>query len=116
MDRTASPVTDRAASGSVDPWIFGGTNIAATEGRPTISPDAVRAHNAAPGGPATHPPAGNPPTTAAPGPPTTRHGATGGESASPSAPATTPSPWGDATAAAARRSAGLTAWRRRRAG
>ncbi|GAA2822421.1 MULTISPECIES: hypothetical protein [Kitasatospora] len=36
--------------GSVDLWIFGGTNIEGTEGRPTFSPDSVRAHNSSPGG------------------------------------------------------------------
>jgi hypothetical protein len=43
--------------GSVDLWIFGATNIQGTEGLPTFSPDAVRAHNTTaqggvqPGGP-----------------------------------------------------------------
>ncbi|MFE4977500.1 hypothetical protein ACFRAR_36005 [Kitasatospora sp. NPDC056651] len=36
--------------GSVDLWIFGGTNIEGTEGRPTVSPESLRAHNTAPGG------------------------------------------------------------------
>ncbi|MFF2545375.1 hypothetical protein ACFVUY_22780 [Kitasatospora sp. NPDC058063] len=36
--------------GSVDLWIFGGTDIEGTEGRPTFSPDSVRAHNSSPGG------------------------------------------------------------------
>ncbi|MFD7586242.1 hypothetical protein ACFV84_12580, partial [Kitasatospora sp. NPDC059811] len=36
--------------GSVDLWIFGGTNIEGTEGRPGFSPDSVRAHNSSPGG------------------------------------------------------------------
>ncbi len=36
--------------GSVDLWIFGGTNIEGTEGRPTVSPDTLRAHNTVPGG------------------------------------------------------------------
>ncbi|MFI8455441.1 hypothetical protein [Kitasatospora sp. NPDC085464] len=36
--------------GSVDLWIFGGTNIEGTEGRPTFSPDSVRTHNSSPGG------------------------------------------------------------------
>ncbi|MFF3175795.1 hypothetical protein ACFVQ0_24565 [Streptomyces sp. NPDC057900] len=31
--------------GSVDLWIFGGTNIEGTEGRPTLTPDQLRAHN-----------------------------------------------------------------------
>nr|WP_233533391.1 hypothetical protein [Kitasatospora sp. SolWspMP-SS2h] len=38
------------APGSVDLWIFGGTDIEGTEGRPTFSPDTVRAHNTTPGG------------------------------------------------------------------
>ncbi|MFI6638661.1 hypothetical protein [Streptomyces sp. NPDC050504] len=40
--------------GSVDLWIFGGTNIEGTEGRPTVTPDQLRAHNVRPvgGGPA----------------------------------------------------------------
>ncbi|MFJ2770601.1 hypothetical protein [Streptomyces sp. NPDC087300] len=36
--------------GSVDLWIFGGTNIEGTEGRPTVSPDQLRARNARPTG------------------------------------------------------------------
>ncbi|MFF3698048.1 LPXTG cell wall anchor domain-containing protein [Streptomyces sp. NPDC002221] len=36
--------------GSVDLWIFGGTNVQGTEGRPTLSPDQLRAHNAQPTG------------------------------------------------------------------
>ncbi|WP_405021399.1 hypothetical protein [Kitasatospora sp. NBC_00070] len=48
--------------GSVDLWIFGGTDIEGTEGRPTISPDTVRAHNTAPGG-TTPSPAPERPTT-----------------------------------------------------
>ncbi|MFE3936197.1 hypothetical protein ACFXPJ_21110, partial [Streptomyces goshikiensis] len=31
--------------GSVDLWIFGGTNIEGTEGKPTVTPDQLRAHN-----------------------------------------------------------------------
>nr|WP_246511969.1 hypothetical protein [Kitasatospora gansuensis] len=41
--------------GSVDLWIFGGTNIEGTEGRPAFSPDTVRAHNTTPGGTAPSP-------------------------------------------------------------
>ncbi|MFJ7250684.1 hypothetical protein ACIQWA_39420 [Kitasatospora sp. NPDC098652] len=41
--------------GSVDLWIFGGTNIEGTEGRPAFSPDSVRAHNSSPGGQPTDP-------------------------------------------------------------
>ncbi|MFJ2811073.1 hypothetical protein [Kitasatospora sp. NPDC087271] len=36
--------------GSVDLWIFGGTNVEGTEGRPGFSPDSVRANNSSPGG------------------------------------------------------------------
>ncbi|MFE2144348.1 hypothetical protein ACFXA3_21885 [Streptomyces sp. NPDC059456] len=39
--------------GSVDLWIFGGTDVEGTEGRPTVTPDQLRAHNTLPtGGPA----------------------------------------------------------------
>ncbi|MFE5771126.1 hypothetical protein ACFQ7O_22495 [Streptomyces sp. NPDC056485] len=39
--------------GSVDLWIFGGTNIEGTEGKPTVTPDQLRAKNTRPtGGPA----------------------------------------------------------------
>ncbi|MEV6681537.1 hypothetical protein AB0N09_32390 [Streptomyces erythrochromogenes] len=39
--------------GSVDLWIFGGTNIEGTEGKPTVTPDQLRAKNTKPtGGPA----------------------------------------------------------------
>lgn len=150
--------------GSVDLWTFGATNVAGTQGRPTISPAAVRARNAAPGSPATHAPPRSHPTTGAPAPPTTHHGATSGSpgassSASPSTSATastssSPSPSGSTTAVAGASpspstsilnaapadaahqstgskaptiiaialavvlggAAGLTAWRRRRAG
>ncbi|WP_455713742.1 hypothetical protein [Streptomyces uncialis] len=40
----------RPKPGSVDLWIFGGTNIEGTRGRPTISPDQLRAHNVRPTG------------------------------------------------------------------
>lgn len=43
--------------GSVDLWIFGGTNIEGTKGRPTVSPDQLRARNSRPTGgkaPAPH--------------------------------------------------------------
>ncbi|MFI9626692.1 hypothetical protein [Streptomyces sp. NPDC052042] len=36
--------------GSVDLWIFGATNIEGTEGRPTVTPDQLRAHNTRPTG------------------------------------------------------------------
>ncbi|MFJ6479604.1 hypothetical protein ACIQK6_05545 [Streptomyces sp. NPDC091682] len=70
--------------GSVDLWIFGGTNIEGTEGKPTVTPDQLRAKNARPtGGPApkdtrtaaplppnvnTGPRPENPPPGAAPSP------------------------------------------------
>ncbi|RSS84311.1 hypothetical protein [Streptomyces sp. WAC06614] len=39
--------------GSVDLWIFGGTNVEGTEGKPTVTPDQLRAKNTQPtGGPA----------------------------------------------------------------
>ncbi|MFE5555634.1 hypothetical protein [Streptomyces sp. NPDC056544] len=72
--------------GSVDLWIFGGTNIEGTEGKPTVTPDQLRAKNARPtGGPApkdtrtatplppnvnTGPRPENPPPSAAPSPTT----------------------------------------------
>ncbi|MEV5985244.1 hypothetical protein AB0L85_09510 [Streptomyces sp. NPDC052051] len=36
--------------GSVDLWIFGGTNLEGTKGRPKVTPDQLRAHNTAPSG------------------------------------------------------------------
>ncbi len=82
--------------GSVDLWIFGATNIAGTQGRPAISPDAVRAHNAAPGSPATNsPPRSRPTTTAGP---TSHEGATNGKGAD--SPKTSPSASGPTSAAA----------------
>ncbi|MFF9352013.1 hypothetical protein [Streptomyces sp. NPDC014734] len=36
--------------GSVDLWIFGGTDIGGTRGRPALTPDQLRAHNAEPKG------------------------------------------------------------------
>ncbi|MFC8710157.1 hypothetical protein ACFUCQ_09515 [Streptomyces sp. NPDC057197] len=40
----------RPEPGSVDLWIFGGTDIGGTEGRPKIRPDQLRAHNTRPQG------------------------------------------------------------------
>ncbi|WP_018548569.1 hypothetical protein [Streptomyces sp. LaPpAH-108] len=40
----------RPKPGSVDLWIFGGTNIEGTQGRPKVSPDQLRARNTAPQG------------------------------------------------------------------
>ncbi|MEU6957767.1 hypothetical protein [Streptomyces sp. NPDC045714] len=47
----------RPRPGSVDLWIFGGTNIEGTKGRPTVTPGQLRAHNSRPtgGGPAPEP-------------------------------------------------------------
>lgn len=44
--------------GSVDLWIFGGTDIGGTKGRPTLTPNQLRAHNsrATGGDPAPQPP------------------------------------------------------------
>lgn len=44
--------------GSVDLWVFGGTDIGGTKGRPKVTPDQLRAHNIAPTG------GGKPPSTA----------------------------------------------------
>ncbi|MCS0603582.1 hypothetical protein NX794_20535 [Streptomyces sp. LP11] len=41
--------------GSVDLWIFGGTDIQGTEGRPKVTPDQLRAHNTRPQGDAGKP-------------------------------------------------------------
>ncbi|MFJ4007316.1 hypothetical protein ACIPWL_28205 [Streptomyces sp. NPDC090023] len=41
--------------GSVDLWIFGGTDIEGTQGRPKVTPDQLRAHNSAPQGSAGKP-------------------------------------------------------------
>ncbi|MFJ4790314.1 hypothetical protein [Streptomyces sp. NPDC088794] len=41
--------------GSVDLWIFGATNVEGTEGRPTVTPDQLRAHNTKPQGDAGKP-------------------------------------------------------------
>ncbi|MFJ3174744.1 hypothetical protein ACIPJK_28670 [Streptomyces roseus] len=95
--------------GSVDLWIFGGTNIEGTEGKPTVTPDQLRAHNTQPtGGPApkdtrtaaplppnvnTGPRPENPPPaapgTTAPASPTVSESAS--SSASPTETAVTPS-------------------------
>ncbi|WNI18835.1 hypothetical protein [Actinacidiphila sp. ITFR-21] len=79
----------RPRPGSVDLWTFGATDVAGGRGRPTVSPDTVRARNTAPGpgtspplrhgGPSPHKTAGTAPGTPAP---TTAPGAP--------APATTP--------------------------
>ncbi|WP_326586253.1 hypothetical protein [Streptomyces sp. NBC_01294] len=81
--------------GSVDLWIFGGTNIEGTEGKPTVTPDQLRAKNTRPtGGPAPKdtrtaaplPPSVNTgPKPENPPPPTTAPGPTASESPSASA-------------------------------
>ncbi|MFB7830539.1 hypothetical protein [Streptomyces sp. NPDC056056] len=53
--------------GSVDLWIFGGTDIEGTKGRPTVTPDQLRAKNARPTGGSE--PAPRDTRTAAPLPP-----------------------------------------------
>ncbi|MYQ75971.1 MULTISPECIES: hypothetical protein [unclassified Streptomyces] len=40
----------RPKPGSVDLWIFGGTDIGGTKGRPKVTPDQLRAHNTKPTG------------------------------------------------------------------
>ncbi|MFC8854407.1 hypothetical protein ACFT5D_15290 [Streptomyces sp. NPDC057144] len=42
--------------GSVDLWVFGGTDIGGTKGRPTVTPDQLRAHNTKPSGDTGKPP------------------------------------------------------------
>ncbi|MFD5143718.1 hypothetical protein [Streptomyces sp. NPDC058401] len=111
--------------GSVDLWIFGGTDIEGTEGKPTVTPDQLRAKNTEPtGGPApmdtrtaapvpptvgTGPKPENPPE---PDPQTPTPGPTAPESppASPSpsesaSPAPSPSPSASSSAPAAAASA-----------
>ncbi|MFC9863184.1 MULTISPECIES: hypothetical protein [unclassified Streptomyces] len=106
--------------GSVDLWIFGGTDIEGTEGRPTITPDQLRAKNTRPTGGAapkdtrtaaplprdvnTGPEPENPPP-ADPSPPSTTPppGPTASESPSPSASpsgSVSPSPSSSAPAVA----------------
>ncbi|WP_328296862.1 hypothetical protein OG389_02935 [Streptomyces sp. NBC_00435] len=74
--------------GSVDLWIFGGTNIEGTKGKPTVTPDQLRARNTRPsGGPA--------PTdtrTAAPLPPGVDTGPRPEDPPPADRPATTPPP------------------------
>ncbi|MEE6261803.1 hypothetical protein [Plantactinospora sonchi] len=50
----------RPRPGSVDLWIFGGTDIGGTVGRPAFSPDTVRAHNRTPTGTTSRPTAPRP--------------------------------------------------------
>ncbi|MFD6182967.1 hypothetical protein [Streptomyces goshikiensis] len=73
--------------GSVDLWIFGGTNIEGTEGKPTVTPDQLRAHNTTP----TGEPAPQDTRTAKPLPPNVNTGPKP-ENPPPAGPTTTPPP------------------------
>ncbi|MFJ6053727.1 hypothetical protein [Streptomyces sp. NPDC092307] len=73
--------------GSVDLWIFGGTNIEGTEGKPTLTPDQLRAKNTKPAGG----PAPQDTRTAEPLPPNVNTGPRP-ENPPAAAPATTPPP------------------------
>jgi hypothetical protein len=84
--------------GSVDLWIFGGTDIEGTKGRPTITPDQLRAHN-------TRPTGGDPAPKPKPDPVRTAPQQPGGggqapppPDAAPSETAVSPSPFPSATA------------------
>ncbi|WP_326683269.1 hypothetical protein OHB31_02020 [Streptomyces microflavus] len=84
--------------GSVDLWIFGGTDIEGTKGRPTITPDQLRAHN-------TRPTGGDPAPKPKPDPVRTTPQQPGGggqapppPDAAPSEAAVSPSPFPSATA------------------
>ncbi|MEU6486850.1 hypothetical protein [Streptomyces sp. NPDC046887] len=113
----------RPKPGSVDLWIFGGTDIEGTKGRPTVTPDQLRARNARPTGgsqprppaprpadggqdqgarpPVTHTPAAPPPTTPTPAaPPSTKPKKTSAPTPSPS-PSVSASPSPSASVAAA---------------
>ncbi|KMO94583.1 hypothetical protein [Streptomyces roseus] len=110
--------------GSVDLWIFGGTNVEGTEGKPTVTPGQLRANNTQPtGGPAPkdtrtaaplppnvntgprpeNPPPTGPPMTTTPSSPTAPQNpsasASPSESASPTPSAPPPSSSGPAVAA-----------------
>ncbi|MFI5980012.1 hypothetical protein ACIBEA_03940 [Streptomyces sp. NPDC051555] len=112
--------------GSVDLWIFGATNVEGTEGKPSVTPDQLRAHNAAPtGGPAPQdtrtaaplppnvdtgprpenpPPAAAPPAAPAPAASTSPPGPTppvGPAASAPPTPTATPSTSAPAVAAPA---------------
>lgn len=70
--------------GSVDLWIFGGTDIEGTKGRPTITPDQLRAHN-------TRPTGGDPAPKPKPDPVRTTPQQPGGDGQAPPPPAAAPS-------------------------
>lgn len=83
--------------GSVDLWIFGGTNVEGTEGKPTVTPDQLRAKNAQPTGGGQPVPQDT--RTAAPLPPNVNTGPRpenpppgGPQPAGPPSAATTPPP------------------------
>ncbi|MFE2292545.1 hypothetical protein [Streptomyces sp. NPDC059452] len=73
--------------GSVDLWIFGGTNIEGTKGRPTVTPDQLRAHNTRPTG---GDPAPAPKPKPQPDPVRTTQPPGGGDQAPPPPPAAAP--------------------------
>ncbi len=78
--------------GSVDLWIFGGTDIGGTKGRPTLTPDQLRAHNTLPTG---GDPAPQPPPEPKPQPDpvrTTEQPGGGAPAAPPASAATAPAP------------------------
>ncbi|MEU1281603.1 hypothetical protein [Streptomyces sp. NPDC005805] len=79
--------------GSVDLWIFGGTDIEGTSGRPTVTPDQLRAHNSRPIG-GSRPTSPEETRTAAPPPPGTDTGPAPERppAAAPEAPAPKPEP------------------------
>ena len=65
---TQGPMSYEPQPGSVDAWVFGGTNVAGTNGQPTFTPAQVRATNIDPvgsGDTTTTVPPTTPPTTAA---------------------------------------------------
>ncbi len=65
---TQGPMSYEPQPGSVDAWVFGGTNVAGTNGQPTFTPAQVRATNIDPvgsGATTTTAPPTAPPTTAA---------------------------------------------------
>jgi len=75
--------------GSVDLWTFGGTDVGGTEGRPTVTPDQLRARNTRPQGAPAEPAA----TDRAPAPPPDVGTGPAPERATSSAPRpTTPKP------------------------
>ncbi|MER6910227.1 hypothetical protein ABT354_00935 [Streptomyces sp. NPDC000594] len=81
----------RPQPGSVDLWIFGATDVEGVRGRPTVTPDQLRAHNTRPsGGGSTDRPRPRP-TTAAPAP-TTGRPAPPARSATPSQDGSRPAP------------------------